>query len=63
MDKAMLEQRLAQQQAQVQQLLQQRARLAELQDQALANLHATQGRIAELADLIALMAEPESDVG
>ena len=54
MDTAMLTHRLAEAQAQQQALLQQRARLAELLGQAEAQIHVSQGRIAELTDLIAL---------
>ena len=54
MDRAGLEQRLTEAQAQQQVLLQQRVRLHELLDQTLAQLNQVQGRMAELTELIAL---------
>lgn len=49
-----LQARLTDAKAQQAQLFQQRARLTELLDQTLAQLNQSQGRIAELAELIAL---------
>ena len=52
--KDLLTARLAEAHAKQHELLQQRARLTELLDQTLAQLNASQGRIAELSELLAL---------
>ena len=56
-----LQARLTTAQVQQQQLLQQRARLAQLLDETTAQLNVSQGRIAELTDLIALADPPPQD--
>mgnify|MGYP001563266697 CR=1 FL=1 len=53
-----LQARLDAAQATQRDLLQQRARLAELLDQAMAQLNQSQGRMTELTELLAL--EPET---
>ena len=60
MTREMLQVRLDEAQGQQQALLQQRARLAQLLEECVAQLNVSQGRIAELTDLIALAPSHES---